>query len=93
MTEIQDKQNEIEQKINEWRDKGRIIDVSPKKLPNGSTITKRIQHSGQPFTVSFNGQGCKVRFDYSNQPSCKFMWEQEDVVEKVLSYIEQLLDG
>jgi len=93
MSEIQEKQKEIEQKIDEWREERRIIDASKGPLPNGSTCTIRIQHSGQPFTVYFTGQACKVGFDNSNEPPRKFTWGQNDVVEKVLEYIDQLLNG
>lgn len=93
MSEIQEKQKEIEQKIDEWHKERRIVDVSKRYLPNEITSSIRIQHSGQPFTVYYDGQACKVAEDNSNEPPRKFMWSQNDVVEKVLESIEQLLNG
>ena len=94
MSEIQEKRKQIEQKIDEWRKEDRIVDVSKKFLPNGETVIIRIQHSGQPFTVYFNGHACRVGFDGSEERSTdEFMWEQNEVVKKVLNHIEKLLNG
>lgn len=91
MTEIQEKQKEIEEKIDEWKKEGRIRDASKRHLHNGSTLCIRIQYSGKPLSVFFNGQACKVRLEDSNEPPRKFTWGRVDVVEKVLRYIDQLL--
>lgn len=93
MSEIQEKRKQIEQKIDEWRKEDRIVDVSKKRL-NGETVIIRIQHSGQPFTVYFDGHACRVGIDGSEERSTdEFMWEQNEVVKKVLNHIEKLLNG
>jgi hypothetical protein len=92
MTEIQKKQEDIEQKINEWLEEGRIIDVRRRQPTDGVTVYMRIQLSGPPISVYFNGQGCKVGLEDSNQPLNKFNWVKDDVIEKVIEYIDQLLN-
>ena len=89
----QEKQQIIEQQINEWEKQRRIVDVSNKTLPDGSTFIMRIQHSGQPFNVCFNGLACIVGTEESSERGTEFEWECEDVVKKVLDYIETLLSG
>ena len=92
MTEIQWKQNEIEKKIDAWEKEGLIKNVSKHPfLPDGSTQKIRIQHSVNPFTVFFNGQACKIRLEDSNERPLRVTWSQDDVVEKVLEHIYQLL--
>lgn len=91
MSDIERKREQIELKINDWKEDGSIIDFLEERSPNGDTVFKNIQHSGRPFTVYFNAQACKVGYDNSDKQPEQFKWEQDNVVEKVLSYIEQLL--
>ncbi len=93
MSEIQEKRKQIEQTIDAWKEEGRIVNVLKEPL-NGEPIIIRIQHSGQPFAVYFNGHACRVGIDGSEERStAEFLWEQNEVVEKVLGYIDQLLNG
>ncbi len=93
MSDIQQNQQIIEQQIDEWEKQRQIVDVSKKALPDGSTVIMRIQHSGHPFNVCFNGLACIVGTEESSERGAEFKWACEDVVKKVLDYIETLLSG
>lgn len=101
MSHITEKRNQIELKINKWKEQGCITDISRKNISiadgkpfvastDGDAFILRIKSSGGSFNVIYTGIACKVSIDGCEETR-EFKWVEDGVVENVPSYIKELL--
>ncbi len=82
---------EIIQGIEKLKDDGFITDISTNRLTDDSIIGLNVEHEGKGLQVVFNAKGCIVSPYHSKDRGKEISWNSEDIVEKVLDRVKQLV--
>ncbi len=83
---------EILNHLKDLRRKRIIVDISTKKLPNNDLIKISCQGSGKRFSLYFNGLGCKISIDETEDQS-EIKWNQDGFVDNIIEQVNQILES